>query len=229
MLSSTATANPVASRNASGVTPGCRLSTSSRPSRRTKTPSGVTTRSTLPAAVTKSSRSTNVRGSCRVRHRITRRAVGISMALPAPPGNRTVRLLPIADGAQVDAPLAVDLDAAQKRDVEPAPGRKVEEIGQRHEGARARQQRGIDRRDRQARRLGIDGAGDVQVGQIRRMQPLGQQRRDHRQGRGHAMEDRLAGTEQPRHGDRHHVPRGDARAVIDHADRRCRRRGRARR
>ena len=180
-------------------------------------PSGVTTRSTFPAAVTKSSRSTNVRGSCFVRQRMTRRAVGISIALPAPPGSRTVWLLVGADSAEVDPPLGVDLDTAQEGDVEPAACGEIEEIGQRHQRAGPMQQRRIDGRDRQTLRLGVDRAGDVQVGEIRRVQMFRQERGDHRQRRRHAMEDGLAGTEESRHGHRHHVPRRRADCGFDHA------------
>src|SRR5688500_1602365 len=122
-----------------------------------------------------------------------------------------------ADGAEVDPTLSVDLDTTQKRDVEPAACREVEEIGQCHQRAGAMQQRRVDGRNWQPLRVGVNRAGDVQVDEIRRVKVFRQERGDHRQRRRHAMEDRLAGIEEPGHGNRHHVPRRDFGRGLDHA------------
>src|SRR5215212_124408 len=122
-----------------------------------------------------------------------------------------------ANGTEVDPALSVDLDTAQEGNVEPATAGEVEEIGQRHQCAGPMQQGRIDCRNRQSLRFGVDRTGDVQVGEMRRMQVFRQDRGDHRQRRRHTVEDRLAGMKEPRHSDRHHVPRRDAGRGLDHA------------
>ena len=74
------------------VTPGWMLFRISSPSYIVKQHSGVTMSLTLPFAVTKSTLSVKVRRSCLVRQITARFAVGISTALPAPPGRRTFGL-----------------------------------------------------------------------------------------------------------------------------------------
>src|SRR5262249_43809993 len=94
-----------------------------------------------------------------------------------PAGGADLRAGEVADHAHVDPPLPVDLDAAEEGGVETAAGGKVEEIGQRNQGTGAPEQVWINGRNREVIGAGIDAAGDVEVDEVRGVEPLRQQDR----------------------------------------------------